>query len=788
MNANSIFLRILGNLPAGGRQLENWILRSPLLVAFVFGIVAIFTVDRPSPAAAALSLSLLAGALFRKRLRPLVVVTVLGFVILGALHLQRIRTMESFPLRTMLETGSSYRVDGTGWFVSPTDSSTPALRITELRLRGETIPCRHTVPVRFRGKRPSLPYGEETTFSGMIRSIPGPSAPGGFDASSFYFRSLHSIAQLEIGAGDRLSPTGRNLGNPLIHFAGNTRDRMETALLSGVAEDDLDYARVVLAMTLGIREDSPEDLEDLFRQSGTLHVFAVSGLHVGIVGGAILAIALLLGLPLRYAVLVVVPLVLFYALITGLRPSAIRAAVMFSIVMASFALREKPSLPNSLGLAGLLLLAWDTQQAFLPGFQLSFAVLLAIALLAQPLQGYLHAPLEIDPFLPRRLVPRWRRGLHLATMCLAGWVAVSLAAWLGSAVLLIWHFHGIAPVGLIANVVMVPLAGVIISLAGVSIFFSSIKLSLFSIALNKINIGFTVLLTSLASLFSSLPNAYLHLAPATLKSDAGLQMTCMGFQGESASLLTLRPDGDENTQWLIDSGGPSTFQYQVLPVLRNSGINHLDGLFFSHGDQGHLGSGPEVISQLRPGVLYLSPLENRARQFPSILEASRKSRAPIEYLRKGQVLRLDNETLCRVLYPPDTARQASLADDRTLVLLFEHKGWRILCTFDAGFLVENELLKDKDTLAADVWVRGQHSLNAIESDHFLDAVNPRVLISREAGFRTNASRSNDFLQKIAHRNIHLFALETDGIVTIFCRDQELTLEGFTSGSTLSLTK
>ena len=125
-------------------------------------------------------------------------------------------------------------------------------------------------------------------------------------------------------------------------------------------------------MALGARESSPEELEELFRISGTLHLFAVSGMNVAIIAGLFLGFALLFRIPRHYAVIIVIPFVLFYALLTGLSPSAVRAAVMLSTFLAAYAAREKPRLLNSLGLAALIVLLYDSQQLFLPGFQLSF--------------------------------------------------------------------------------------------------------------------------------------------------------------------------------------------------------------------------------------------------------------------------------------------------------------------------------------------------------------------------------------------------------------------------------
>ena len=133
----------------------------------------------------------------------------------------------------------------------------------------------------------------------------------------------------------------------------------------------------------------------------------------------------------------------FYALLTGWSAPVVRACIMASVILASFAFEYDPEPMNSLGLAGLILLLADAHTFFDIGFQLSFAAVLGIFILHRPLAKRVG-----------RLM------------------AVSLAAWIGTTPLQIYHFGTFTPVAILANIPIVPLAdivvllGLLLSLAG----------------------------------------------------------------------------------------------------------------------------------------------------------------------------------------------------------------------------------------------------------------------------------------------------------------------------------
>src|SRR6202040_897177 len=113
--------------------------------------------------------------------------------------------------------------------------------------------------------------------------------------------------------------------------------------------------------------------------------------------------------PRKWATTLIIPALLFYAAVTGLHTSSVRAAVMSAVLLAGFLVERKAFALNNLAAAAIMILSWNTHEVFSVGFQLSFSVVAAIVLLAEPSYRFLRRRFEGDPFLPRKLFGMRRR-------------------------------------------------------------------------------------------------------------------------------------------------------------------------------------------------------------------------------------------------------------------------------------------------------------------------------------------------------------------------------------------
>src|SRR2546429_3636282 len=176
----------------------------------------------------------------------------------------------------------------------------------------------------------------------------------------------------------------RGGGNPILRGAEKSRAWMQSALCRGL-ENAPEVQNFLSGIVLGVRHQTPEDIEEPFQQTGTLHLFAVAGLHVGIVAALLWMLATVARLSRKWATGLIIPSLFFYAAVTGLHVSSVRAAVMSSILLGGFFFERKVFALNSLAAAAFIILCWDTNELFSTGFQLSFAVVGAIILFVHPL-------------------------------------------------------------------------------------------------------------------------------------------------------------------------------------------------------------------------------------------------------------------------------------------------------------------------------------------------------------------------------------------------------------------
>jgi competence protein ComEC len=313
-------------------------------------------------------------------------------------------------------------------------------------------PASGKIQIYHQSPEPLLP---ETTLlvSGQPQIITGPSNPSMFDYSAYMARKDVYFSQF-IGTSFKVLsvPEKASWSSRVIAWRQYLGDKIVSYIKDPYA------VQIATALLIGQKQDLDDNLREAYATAGAMHILAVSGLHVGIIYGFFFLMfkpGKKKGLKRALYLAVIVVIIWFYAILTGLSPSVLRSATMFTFICLAQMNSRNPSIFNPLALSALVLLVYDPFLIYAVGFQLSYVALLGI-LLFQPLIRKLWHPEK-----------KWQRYLWDIT-------SVSLAAQLTTFPLAIYYFHVFPTYFIFTNLLAIPSAFIIMSLGVPFLIFSSI--------------------------------------------------------------------------------------------------------------------------------------------------------------------------------------------------------------------------------------------------------------------------------------------------------------------------
>lgn len=496
-----------------------------------------------------------------------------------------------------------------------------------------------------------------------------------------------------------------------------------------------------------------------------MHVFAISGLHIALIAGVIVAVLRAARLPRRWCGVVVIPLIWFYVAATGWQTSAIRSALMSTVVIGSWMLERPGDLFNSLALALLAVLLWEPGQLFQASFQLSFGVVAGMALLVPVLEPRLLKLLRFDPdpFLPDELRPRWQRWLEVPLRRLALLLSASIAAQIASLPLTVHYFHLLNPVSLLANLLVVPMSSLTLAANVASLLVGGVWPWLGEVFNASAWVWMRAMVETSRFAAETPGGVWYVAAPAwpwwipyyaavlalatgwatreavrkwfvgslALVAAAALWA---GWQAASRTTLTLLAGGKaivfdgprRSGDLLIDTGSESTATALVVPFLHAQGWNSIPRLLISHGDLQHVGGSEAVLDALPVATLALSSTNARSPAFRRLVQLAAERTIPIEPVAAGATF-----PGWEVLHPAGTDRFTT-ADDNAVVLLRNFGGVRVLLLSDLGRLGQRALLDRLPNLTADIVITGLPREGEPLNDALLDRIDPKFVIVASA--------------------------------------------------------
>lgn len=252
-------------------------------------------------------------------------------------------------------------------------------------------------------------------------------------------------------------------------------------------------ASILSAMVLGQKRNIPWLVNNSMVKSGTVHILVVSGLNVGIVAFILNLLLKILRLRRKARIIFTAFCLLIYCLVTGASNPVVRATLMGLVFLAAYFLKREPDIYNSLMSAALFILVINPRQLFDIGFQLSFISVLAIVYLYPKLKALIcleDCKIKILKFIGEG--------------CL-----VSLSAWLGTLGVIALNFRMIAPVTVLANILIVPLA-TLITLCGFTLLLSGLIYPDLAHLLSLPTAGLITLLLNINAALIKLPFAFFY--------------------------------------------------------------------------------------------------------------------------------------------------------------------------------------------------------------------------------------------------------------------------------------
>lgn len=615
-----------------------------------------------------------------------------------------------------------------------------------------------TAPIRLQTewKAPVPAYGDRVRVTGTLEKPEPPRNPGEFDFAAWSARN-GIFTRLVVRHAQDTEILSHHHGNPIVALALRTRNWMRGTLTHGL--DDPIVSGLLLGMVLGETSDLPERLQEEFRGTGTFHLFSVSGLHVGILAVLLWQVAKILGLSRRQAACAIIPLLFFYALMTGLKPASTRAAIMASIVLLGLISERRPILLNNLLAAGFLILLWDTNQLFNPGFQLSFCVVSAILLFDPPLRPRLEKPFHPDPFFPDKLLSPWQRRYFQAGQKLASLASVSTAAWLGSLPLTLGYFYLISFSALPANMFAVPLSFAIMAVAMLSLLGGLACMGIAAV-FNQTNWLLSHILLGVIGFFAALPGSFVFLR-TPIPAPPPVEIVVFDFEAGAAAAVFAG-----GRSWLIDSGPAFQHDRVLLPFLRSRGLRRLDGLILTHGDAKHIGATASLLESCPPDQVVDTVLDDNSPVRARLHQTLAARGNPKSLHHAGDVLTLAPGVTVQVLFPPPGLSR-SLADDKGFVLRLDAGTTRVLFLADAGLATEQWLLEHvPDRLAADILIKGSARSGPSGDVAFLEKIAPRLVVATAADFPSSEKIPPEFAAALEGLGIRLFRQDECGAVTI----------------------
>lgn len=702
------------------------------------------------------------------------------------------------PRRAPAQAGQSQRLRSQ----PPAPAASMLLSVTHLIEAGGERELSGTVRVVVAGKPGQAPEelladlltGDEVEATGRLFRIEGPGNPGEFDTSRYWtgqgvraalrVRPTEGVQRLR--EGWRTSPAA---------WLGIVRGRAHEALREELKDEPIEG----LARALLLGEGAPMTHEDWAKyvRTGVVHAIAISGQHLVVVAAVVWVVLFRLGVRQRHGAILVALLLLGYALLTGARPPALRAAVVCCAFCGAIVFRRPALSANLFALAWLVVLAVNPASAFEGGCQLSF---LAVAVLAWCVPRFFPErppdPLEV---LIDEARPTWLRGLRWLGVTVGKSYLINLIVWGAITPLAAYHSGVVAPSALLLGPPLALLTAIAIVLGFGLLLAGLINLAwLFSYPLSwsllacdwlvdlaeafrahlycgEVPVWWLVIFyAALFAVFTCPPllARWRRIAPAAVAWVAlllilgafprpvpELRVTFLDV-GHGGCTVVQTPDG---RVLLYDAGamrGPDVTGRVIAPFLWSQGIRRIDDVVLSHPDLDHFNGVTDLAERFAIGRVLAADsfAERKTSAIAHTLDELDRRKIPLTKVGAGDRLMAADVTI-DVLHPP-RGWVGRTTNEQSVVLLIRHADRSLLLTGDLEGEGLAALLRQPPR-EIDLLQAPHHGSGQFDVEGLLRWSRPRLAVSCQA-----APTSDRTGQRYRSAGVPLWTTWQHGAITV----------------------
>jgi competence protein ComEC len=549
------------------------------------------------------------------------------------------------------------------------------------------------------------------------------------------------------------------------------------------------------AMILARKEGIDTEQRDRFARAGLAHLLAISGLHVGLIAGALLLLGGILRLSPRATAATTVCATIAYVLFLGAPHAATRAALQVTLALAG-RIWQRPADPFSLiATAALVILLHDPLAILDPGFQLSFAGTAGIIALRR----------RFLAVLPLRLARPIRES-----------VAVSIAATLATAPFTVIHFGQIAPIGVVANLIAIPVTGVAVPAIVVALGASFFSISFARFLGGAADLLLTIL-DGIAKSAAAVPGGQLLIphdaiygwglaallgallagrlagggrevrplirravAAATILAllsawplaarrlhDGRLEIHAIDVgQGDALAIRT--PGG----RWILVDAGPGGLGYdagraRVVPFLLRHGARRVDALILTHPDSDHIGGAGAVLDAFEVGLVIDPGVAVGKSLYRELLHRANRGRLRWIAARADNEIRIDDVVIQLLQPDPAELDESRTTNELSVAFRLEYGRFGALFLGDATAAIEEELAaRHGEALRSDLLKVAHHGSTTSTAEVMLDAARPRVAVISVGRQNRFGHPARQVLDRLERREIEVLRTDLAGTITI----------------------